>query len=401
MTTSLVSSPSQVGPAVRVLHVVSVLGQGGMEAGVMKLVTGCDPTRVVADVCTLKPAEAFRHLFNDDRRLHEFSRRSALDLRLVHGLAAIMRKRRIDVVHTHAWGTLVEGWLAARLAGVRHVVHGEHGTMETRPRNVAVQRRLWARVSRLLAVSSELADRMSRATGISPERIHVIPNGVDIPAEFSRDEARTELGIEPDAFVALAVGRLVPVKNYRLLLTAARALAGTSRRWRFLVAGDGPLREDLEREIARLGLQECVTLLGLRQDVPSLMCAADAFVLTSSSEGMSNTILEAMASGRPVVATRVGGNPELVQEGITGMLVDPTGPTELCVALRTLADEPTRVRRMGRAGRQRVEREFSRERMITNYTQMYEMVARGELPVVKAAAGPRPKTATALSGDVR
>ena len=367
----------------------------------MKLVTGCDPSRIVADVCTLEPARAFRGLFDEHRQLHELSRRSALDLNLVRGLAEIMRRRRIDIVHTHAWGTLVEGWLAARLARVPRVVHGEHGTMETRPINVAVQRRLWTRVSRLLAVSGELANRMSRATGISTERIQVIPNGVDLPPQFSRDELRASLGVEPDTFVVLAVGRLVPVKNYRLLLAAARMLVGPSRRWRFLVAGEGPLRGELEAEVARLGLQEQVTLLGLRPDVPALMCAADAFVLTSSSEGMSNTILEAMASGRPVVATRVGGNPELVQEGITGMLVDPSNPAELFVALRTLAEEPTRVRRMGHAGRQRVEREFSRERMISNYTQMYETVAHGVRPVVTAAAGTRSKAAPALSGDMR
>ena len=366
----------------------------------MKLVTGCDPARIVADVCTLEPAQAFRHQFDAERQLHELSRRSSLDLNLVRALAAIIRGRKIDVVHTHAWGTLVEGWLAARLARVRLVVHGEHGTMETRPVNVAVQRRLWTRVSRLLAVSGELADRMSRTTGISPDRIQVIPNGVDLPAEFSRDGVRAALGIEPGTFVVLAVGRLVPVKNYRLLLGAARALVGTSRRWRFLIAGDGPLRGELEQEIARLGLHEHVTLLGLRQDVAALMCAADAFALTSSSEGMSNTILEAMASGRPVVATRVGGNPELVQEGITGMLVDPTTVTELCVALHTLAEDPARRRRMGNAGFQRVQREFSRERMITNYTQMYETLARGLSSVPKVADG-RPNAATALSGDMR
>ena len=98
---------------IRVLHIVSVLGQGGMEAGVMKLVTGCDPARVVSDVCTLEPARAFQQLFTGQSQLHELSRKSALDLRLVRALASIMRRRNVDVVHTHAWGTLVEGWMAS------------------------------------------------------------------------------------------------------------------------------------------------------------------------------------------------------------------------------------------------------------------------------------------------
>ena len=387
--------------SVRVLHVVSLLGQGGMEAGVMKLVTGCDPARVTADVCTLEPARAFQQLFTGDSRLHELSRTSAFDVRLVAALAAIMRRRRIDVVHTHAWGTLVEGWLAARLAGVKHVVHGEHGTMETRPVNVAVQRRLWRRVDRLLAVSRDLAGRMTATTGIPRERIEVIPNGVDFGDPLSRDAARTALGLDKDAFIVVAVGRLVPVKNYRLLLAAARELASRIPNCRFLIAGDGPLKSELERDIAARNLHGTVTLLGLRQDVPQLMAAANVFALTSSSEGMSNTILEAMSAARPVVATRVGGNPELVQEGITGLLIDPAAPTELCAAVESLAADPSRVRRMGNAGRQRVEREFSRARMIENYTQMYETVAHRAQPVTSAASGSTPKAATALSGDMR
>ena len=386
---------------VRVLHVVSLLGQGGMEAGVMKLVTGCDPARVTADVCTLEPARAFQQMFTGDSQLHELSRKSAFDVRLVASLAAIMRRRRIDVVHTHAWGTLVEGWTAARLAGVKHVVHGEHGTMETRPMNVAVQRRLWRRVDKLLAVSRDLAGRMAATTGIPRSCIEVIPNGVDFGDPMPREAARAALSLGQDAFVALAVGRLVPVKNYRLLLAAARALASTIPHCQFLIAGDGPLKAELEREIAAQNLGGTVKLLGLRQDIPALMAAANVFVLTSSSEGMSNTILEAMAAARPVVATRVGGNPELVQEGITGLLIDPKAPTELCVALDSLAADPSRVRRMGNAGRQRVEREFSRARMIENYSQMYETVARGARPLTKASTRERPGAAAPVAGDVR
>jgi sugar transferase (PEP-CTERM/EpsH1 system associated) len=387
------------GVPIRVLHVVSVLGHGGMEAGVMKLVTGCDPARVVADVCTLEPARAFKDMFTGDSQLHELSRKSALDLRLVRALAGIMRRRRIDVVHTHAWGTLVEGWMAARLAGVPYMVHGEHGTMETRPVNIRVQRWLWNRVDRLLAVSAELADRMVAGVGVSAQRIQVIPNGVDLTryGQISRATARASLSIDPQAFITLSVGRLVRVKNYALLLEAARTLSGAACGWQFLVAGEGPLRAELEASIEHKDSGAVVRLLGHRTDIPLLLAAADAFVLTSWSEGMSNTILEAMAAGRPVVATQVGGNPQLVVDGFTGFLVPPHNAGGLRDALMALATDAALARRMGAAGRARVEEKFSRDRMTAQYTEMYEsLIGRVQPGTAEGVVQPAASTTTSV-----
>ena len=352
-----------------------------MEAGVMKLVTGCDPQRVVADVASLERARAFQDQFTGDRRLHELSRRNAFDLGMMRALARIMRQRQVDVVHTHAWGTLVEGRLAARLAGVKHFIHGEHGTMQLKPLNVRLQRVLWRRADRLLTVSNELAERLVARVGVSRDLITVVPNGVDTTrfGTVTREAARAALSLPADAFVVVCIGRLVPVKNYPLLLDAASALKAAGVAAQFLIAGDGPLRSDFERRIAADRLTDSVRLLGVRNDTPVLLAAADAFALTSHSEGMSNTILEAMAAGRPVVATRVGGNPELVQDGLTGMLVSPDGRAELVAALRSLLADRAAAEAMGRRGRERVEREFSLAGMINRYTAIYETVTgRGE-----------------------
>ena len=364
---------------IRVLHVVSCLGRGGMEGGVMKLVTGCDPARVVADVCSLEPARAFQDLFGEKSHLHELKRRSAFDRRMIAAIARVIRERHVDIVHTHAWGTLLEGWIAAHLARAPHFIHGEHGTMELRALNVRLQRFLWNRADRLLAVSGELADRMTTRVGVRRDRIEVIPNGVDTErfGQIARQKARAALSLPPDAFIVVAIGRLVEVKNYPLLIDAARQLRDYGRDALFLVAGEGPLRSDMEQRISAAGLNDRVRLLGVRNDTPELLAAADAFVLTSWSEGMSNTILEAMAAGRPVIATRVGGNPELVVENTTGFLVRPDDPAELVHALGTLAGEPELTRDMGERARLRAEREFSLNRMIARYTAIYEGVATG------------------------
>ncbi len=378
---------------IRVLHVVPLLGNGGMEAGVMKLVTRCDPLRVVSDVCTLEPAQAFTELFGGDSLLYQMRRRNALDFGVVEELARTIRRREVDVVHTHSWGTVLEGWAAARIGGAAHVVHGEHGTLEMRATNIAVQRWLWRRAERLLAVSCELADRMATGIGVPRHLIDVIPNGVDVDrfGWLSRADARATLSLPADAFVVVAIGRLVPVKNHALLLDAAREMKRVGVRAQFLVAGDGPLRPELAARVAAENLQGMVHLLGHRRDTPTLLAAADVFALASRSEGMSNTILEAMAARRPVVATRVGGNPELVVDGLTGMLVSPDTGSALADALARLMNDRTLAGQMGRDGRVRVETHFSIGTMVARYTDMYESVTGRGASVQRASAQVLPR----------
>ena len=235
---------------------------------------------------------------------------------------------------------------------------------------------VWRRADRLLTVSNELAERMTSLIGIRRNLITVIPNGVDTKrfGAIVRADARAALSLSPESFVVVSIGRLVPVKNYPLLLDAAVALKAAGVNAQFLIAGEGPLRQELESRIAADGLSKSVRLLGVRSDTPTLLAASDVFALTSWSEGMSNTILEAMAARRPVIATRVGGNPELVEEGVTGLLVARDDSQGLTEAFRTLGADCGAATRMGIRGRDRVEREFSLAGMISRYTATYESV---------------------------
>jgi sugar transferase (PEP-CTERM/EpsH1 system associated) len=344
-----------------------------MEHGVVKLVNGLDATRVQSAVCSTKPAGTLKDLLAPNVPLFELRRRDGNDPKLVWALYRLFVRERPDIVHTHAWGTLLEGLLAARLARVPVVIHGEHGTLQLRPHQRWLQRRGWSAADRVLSVSSRLAERITRETGFPLERIRVIRNGVDIErfGRVERSSARAILRLPADQPTLVTVGRLVPVKDHETLLQAMAQLRRDGVLPTLAIAGDGPLLEPLKARAAALGLDAQVRFLGHRPDVEVVLGAADVFVLSSESEGLSNTILEAMASGLPVVATRVGGADEMVRPGQTGYLVAPHSPQGLADALASLVRSPRVRQAMGTAGRRRVEAEFSLAAMVSRYEAMY------------------------------
>jgi sugar transferase (PEP-CTERM/EpsH1 system associated) len=355
------------------MHLVYTLRPGGMELGVVKVVNGLDPARVQCSVCSTRPAGDLKRSLAPHVRFFELHGRNGNDLKLVWDLYRLFRRERPHVVHTHAWGTLLEGLVAARLARVPVVIHGEHGTLQLRPYQRWLQRLGWSAADDVLSVSSRLADKIASETGFSRAAIRVLPNGVDLSRfdRIDRAATRAALGLSADARVAVTVGRLVPVKDQRTLLEALALLHRDQVPATLLVAGDGPLRESLEAQAVTLGIAPQVRFLGHRPDVEQILGAADVFVLSSASEGMSNTILEAMACRLPVVATHVGGADEMVIDGETGYLVPPGAPRPLADALAPLLTDAGRARTMGVAGRLRAEQEFSLSGMLRRYESLY------------------------------
>lgn len=360
------------------MHVVYALRPGGMEFGVVKLVNGLDPQRVQSSICSTAAGATLKPLVRPDVPVHELARRPGNDPSLVWNLYNLFRRERPDIVHTHAWGTLVEGLLAARLARVPVAIHGEHGTLQLRAYQRVIQRVGWTAATRLLSVSSRLADRLAHETGFPRQHVAVIRNGVDLSrfTKIDRAEARTSLGLGGGTPVVATVGRLVPVKDHAMLLDAIALLRAEDVPVTLMIAGDGPLRATLTERAVQLGIDGDVRFLGHRPDVERVFAAADAFVLSSESEGLSNTILEAMASGLPVVATRVGGADEMVSEGETGLLVPAKDSREMANALRTILRDQSRRQAMGAAARARVEAEFSLAGMIERYDGLYHDLAR-------------------------
>jgi glycosyltransferase involved in cell wall biosynthesis len=290
-------------------------------------------------------------------------------------LARILKERHIDIVHCHHYSPYVYGLLASVLNPRVQLVFTEHGRLSdaapSRKRRL-VNPILSRWPGKLCAVSADLKNHLV-AEGFPARRVGVTYNGIDPghrPSSFQRAAARAALGLPETAFVIGTVGRLDRVKNLHLLLQAHALLVKTHPSVRTVIVGDGDQRAALEAHAQTLAVKDSITFAGYRSDVRLLMSAFDVYVNTSTYEGVSLTILEAMATALPVVATRVGGNPEVVIDQETGFLV-PAVAASIAEAIGLLIHDERRRRVMGDAGRFRVKRHFSIARMVEEYAAVY------------------------------
>jgi len=357
------------------------LRPGGLENGVVNLVNSLDPKRFQSSVCCLDAAGAFAERLRAGIEVRAMGRRPGTDARLIWRLVRLFRSRRTELVHTRNSEALFYGGLAARLARVPGLVHSEHGRVAPeRPRRRLLQRWLSHFVDASLAVSEDLRRRLSEEVGIPREAVTLVYNGVDcgLFRPGGRAAARQRLGVSPVTTVVGAVGRLVPVKSYDILLKAAGRLPPGTEVW---LVGDGELRLQLEL-LARDRLPPgSVRFLGHRDDLPEVLPAFDVFVLPSLTEGVSNTLLEAMACGLPPVVSRVGGNTEIVREGATGLAFPPGDEQELARLLVRLCQDVEERKALGKRALDHVRCHFSLETMVARYDRVYTEVVerRGRL----------------------
>jgi sugar transferase (PEP-CTERM/EpsH1 system associated) len=312
------------------------------------------------------------------------NKRPGHDLGVYWRLWKVLRQLRPAVIHTRNLAALEMQAVALLFPRTRRV-HGEHGRdiydLDGSNRRYRLLRKALNRfIHRYVAVSEDLRGWLVDSIGISSRRVQQIYNGVDPQHFFPRSGPRAGLlpnGFMPDDGVLLGtVGRLAEVKDQRSLLRAMHLLLeerpALRRRLRLALVGDGPLFDDLQQAARDWGIAELLWMPGDREDIPEILRTMDIFVLPSLAEGISNTILEAMASGLPVVATRTGGNPELVREGYNGFLVPVSDPHALAVTLHGMIDDMPLSRRMGETGREIVLQRFSWERTVENYLSIYD-----------------------------
>jgi len=365
-----------------VVHVLHSLGVGGTENGVVNLIgsLGREVRHTVISMVRIGP---LAERLPAGVPVRCVGKRAGVDLRAAVKLARLLRALRPHIVHSRNWGA-VDAVLAARLARVPVLIHGEHGREAADPygldaRRNRIRRLLSPLVSRWVTVSHDLGRWLVEVVGIPARKVLTIHNGVDVArfSEAGREAGRRTLGLGPEALVVGTVGRLNSVKNQMALLDTFARLDPAPVAAHLVIVGEGPARADLEGRTRRRDLAGRVRLLGARDDVPALLAAFDVFVLPSIAEGISNTILEAMATGVPVIATRVGGNPELVEDGVTGMLAPADDPAALGRALAVYLADPHLRSLHGKTGRQRAVEEFALERMTTRYRDLYLSLAPG------------------------
>jgi glycosyltransferase involved in cell wall biosynthesis len=312
--------------------------------------------------------------------LEVLGRRAQRDVSLIVRLARRLRQQRVGVLHCHDELSWFYGTAAAHLAGGIPTLVTMHGRRPGISLRHLIEQRALTAFSRVVVVSDYLEEQIRRELRLAPGCLRVIRNGIPLPpraTEAARRAARAALGLPLTDFVIGSVAVLAPVKNFALALDAFAAARGRAHRsLRLLLVGDGPLRADLSEQARRLGVAPWVTFAGHRNDVAELLPGLDAYVSSSNYEGISLSILEAMASARPVIATRVGGNPEIVIHGQTGIVVPPGDVDALRDGFLSLLDNCDEAAQMGLRAETLARTDYSVERMVAEYEDLYATLRR-------------------------
>ena len=357
----------------RILHVIESLDFGGAEKVVVDLARAL-LAHAEVDICCVKHEGKLALQLDPRIRVFCLHKGEGNDWRLPFRLARLIRGRGYDVVHSHSWGVYLESALAAILARVARLVHTVHGHYLSYPPGLKARFKKWLRhtLERLLAyrydrivtVSDSIQAYVRRDIGLSASRMTTIRNGV--PCTAIRRTYST-----PAVATFITVGRLAEVKNHAMMLRAFAITVRAQPGARLRIIGDGPERQRLETQARELGIGERVEFLGFRSDVPRLLAEADVLLMSSRYEGVSIAILEAMCAGLPVIATRVGGVPETVQDGVTGLLVADNNSEAMAQAMQELMTSEPERRRLGEGGQAMLQHEFSIDIVADRYFQIY------------------------------
>jgi len=382
-----------------VVTLVNRLVHGGAERLAAEIATRLDPQRFASTLCVTRWPDAGHAASGDlPQRLREgaeaagvqfigLPRRGRWDLPAWSPLVRLLHSGDVQIIHGHMFGSNVSAVVLGRLARVPVIVAHEHTWAFTRgrPRAVVNKRLIAAGSDVIIACSQEDRRRMIERQRLAPESVRFVPNGIDGRSATAGRDVRSELGIAGDALVVGSVGALRAQKRFDVLLRAAAELAPRYPGIRFVLAGEGAERPRLEALAAELRLGDTLLMLGARGDVPDVLQAFDVAVTSSDFEGSPLSVMEYMEAGLPVVATAVGGLPQMIHDGVHGVLVPRRDPVALADAIEELLTDPQRRRELGAAGRVRRRQEFDLGVMVGRIEQLYEQLyaaRRGESTVI-------------------
>jgi glycosyltransferase involved in cell wall biosynthesis len=379
----------------RIAIVIARLNVGGPATHVIELAAGLPRERFSARLIVGREGrgEAGMHYLAEEKGVRPESlpalspHLGPADLIAFFQLLRIFRRWKPDVVHTHTAKAGAVGRAAARCAGVPVIVHTFHGHVLRGyfPRPLegffrGIERALGGITDRIVTLGPALKADLAEIGIADPAKIEVVPLGMDLgpllEGDSRRGELRAELGAPPGEPLIGIVGRLVPIKNHRLFLDAARSMVDSGNSARFVIIGDGELSDNLRNYASEKGISGRVRFLGWRKDMVPVYSGLDLLTLTSDNEGTPVALIEGMAAGVPVVATAVGGVPDVVREGFTGRLVPAGDPAALSRAWQAALVERDVTDRMRREARREVGERFGRERMLSAMAALYENLIR-------------------------
>ena len=362
---------------IKLLHFIQGLEIGGLEIMVVSLLERIDRSQYRPSICCYDSLGSLSQgLSEKGIGVHLLKRRPGIDYLYPFKLARYLRKSKIDILHLHNPTALFYGTLAGKIAGIPCIIYTEHGRDFSSSSKVKIANRILCRMVDKIVVVAECGKRyLVEHEGVNEKKIIKIYNGIDSKKFGTRQEVtliRRELGITDDQSLIGIVARLDPIKNHTCLIRAMKIIATRLPEAVLLIIGDGALRSELESLTAKLQLQNHIKFLGARNNIAELLSVMDVFVLSSLSEGLSLTLIEACAAARPIVATDVGGNAEIVEHESNGLLVPSDQPEVMAKAILEILNDKGKSKLMGEMGKKKFEEEFTLDVMVKKYKDLYE-----------------------------
>jgi sugar transferase (PEP-CTERM/EpsH1 system associated) len=360
----------------KILHVVLSMETGGLENGIVNLVNNADNDRFMVDVlCLREKGTLADRIHNPNSQIIFDGNQDPSLLTAIKKIYKACKDGQYHIVHSHGFTTMLASYLATKLTNTAVMMNGEHGTLYYSSfKQRLLQKWLFRSMDINLTVSSELKSKIQQEFSLSLDNFKPIINGVDshvFKPELS-STIRSELNILDQDIIIGSVGRLVSVKNYPSLIKAFSQVYKNNAHTHLVLAGDGHERSALEQLTDQLNLKNRIHFLGSRDDIPNVMNGFDLFVLPSFSEGLSNTLLEAMSCGVPVIASHVGGNPEIVKTDVSGFLYPSDDVNALAELLSTLCNSPSHIKKLSVLARKHIVNNYSLMSMVNNYETVYE-----------------------------
>ncbi|MBN1559672.1 glycosyltransferase [candidate division KSB1 bacterium] len=363
----------------RIVHILNYLGIGGLELGVLRQSILLSKQGFDISIICFKWHPDSLPPIPDDIKILPLDRKPGFDWRLIFRLRALLKEHDFHILHSHNWCTLAYSVLAAKMARVPVVIHGEHGRESEKylfsKKRLIMNKLLFALCDRMTTVSKDIAQDWQKENVLAPWKILTIENGVDLDSfrlDIDKTECRKKTGLPQDkTVIGTVIGLIRPIKDLKTLILAFHALLGAHRDLHLAVVGYGDDIESMQKFAAKLGIKEQIAFMGKRKDIQCVLQAFDIYVNSSIYEGMSNTLLEAMAMAKPVIATRVGGTPFIIENGWNGLLVPSKSPEKLAGAIDLLLNDAKLAATLGAHGRQTIESHHDIRKTIYSYAHLY------------------------------